>query len=297
MHINNRCELLLRVAVATASRSRAHGLSQSNVYDFTKWGTKRARYGFIPTETTAIKVTFPVGLRQQAATIADHMRDRHAQISSDEECVFEYARFLLLKIYMGDVWHAHMLRPHLYMRLCEELGMGVIAHDPVSALDIDNHNKRLAKTTTLYSVMFGEEAGRLWHEDAGHEAALLHAVKLEAGNATSVKTAQTKMNVCGEEELRVFVKDLNGKTYAVYAHATDMIDALKARIQDSQGIPIDQQRIIFAGKQLEDDWTLEDCRLVDQSTVHLVLREDRHVTPSVMVLLGATPASATNAAT
>eukprot|EP00798_Chlamydomonas_sp_ICE-L_P015811 gene15811-21930_t len=110
------------------------------------------------------------------------------------------------------------------MRLCEELGMGVIAHDPVSALDIDNHNKRLAKTTTLYSVMFGEEAGRLWHKDAGHEAALLHAVKLEAGNATSVKTAQTKM--------RVFVKDINGETYIVYAHATDTIYLLKTRLRD-----------------------------------------------------------------
>eukprot|EP00798_Chlamydomonas_sp_ICE-L_P004512 gene4512-14673_t len=149
-------------------------------------------------------------LRQQATVIAAHMRETHSKLIIDEERVFEYARFLLLKTYMEDgslppalapsgivdeVWQAHMLRPHLYMRLCEELGMGVIAHDPDTALDIDNHNKRLAKTTKLYAVMFGGEAGHMWHENAGHAAALLPAVKLEAGNATPVKTAQTEMNI------------------------------------------------------------------------------------------------------
>eukprot|EP00798_Chlamydomonas_sp_ICE-L_P002403 gene2403-8712_t len=169
------------------------------------------------------------------------------------------------------------------MRLCEELGMGVIAHDPDTALDIDNHNKRLAKTTKLYAVMFGEEAGHLWHEDAGHEAALLPAVKLEAGNAKkggkktarrlpgpeSAKTAQTKMNVCGEEELKVFAKTLTGKIVTVYAHATDTIYELKSRIYDSEGVPPNMQVLIFDSKHMENGRTLLESNIVNESTVHL----------------------------
>eukprot|EP00798_Chlamydomonas_sp_ICE-L_P004513 gene4513-14674_t len=216
-------------------------------------------------------------LRQQAATIAAHMRDMHAQLSSDEECVFEYARFLLLKIYMGDVWHAHMLRPHLYMRLCEELGMGVIAHDPATALGIDNHNKRLDKTTKLYAVMFGEEAGRLWHEAAGHEAALLPATKLAAGNTTkredettsrwpgpeSAKTAQTKMKILGEGVMQVFGKTFTGVTLTVQVCASDTIYQLKTKLYE------EDLRRIFAGNQLEDGRTLDDNNIVNECTLPL----------------------------
>eukprot|EP00798_Chlamydomonas_sp_ICE-L_P013619 gene13619-19496_t len=240
-------------------------------------------------------------LRQQANAIWAYMRETHPKLSSDTDRIFEYARFLLLKAYMEDasmppmlapsgivdeVWHAHMLRPHLYMRLCEELGMGVIAHDPDTALDIDNHNKRLAKTTKLYAVMFEEEAGSLWREDAGHEAALLPAGKLEAGNATTrgdattsrlhgrvSKTSQTKMNVCGGEELVFSVKMLTGTTYNVHAHTASTIDMIKRRVQVVGGIPSDQQRLIFKGKHLEDGRTLADYNVVNGSMVHLVLRQ------------------------
>jgi ubiquitin len=91
-----------------------------------------------------------------------------------------------------------------------------------------------------------------------------------SGSASSCSALSSALNMRGGMQL--FVKTLTGKTVSIEVEEGESIEDVKAKIAEKEGIPPEQQRLIFGGQQLQDAKTLDDYNVGDDATLHLVLR-------------------------
>jgi ubiquitin len=195
----------------------------------------------------------------------------------------EYERFMALKAKLADfdaqqlspslavdhMWHQHILDTRAYEPDCKAFCDRLIHHDPRSGVGLAERRGRALTTLVEYRRAFGP-------------LTVVELARWKYGDAEVDEVVSALLLDTARRSFEIFIKTLMGKTIPLEVEPTDSIENVKAKIHDKEGIPPDRQRLIFAGKQLDNGSTVSHYAIQEKSSVFLILRSDKEV----MVPLG-----------
>ncbi|CAG7724282.1 unnamed protein product [Allacma fusca] len=163
-----------------------------------------------------------------------------------------------------------------------------IQYDNVSAdrdalVELKVHNKRktfvIPNSWKCNNQSTFETNGRKYHfvRQSGEEGQL-NIGRLAADQSLTFEAASAVISRIGfsvrytTPGFRISVKNLGGSTFPLIIHGTDTVEIIKYKIQYHQGSPVDQQKLVFSGVQLDNRKTAQECHIQPDSTINLVLR-------------------------
>lgn len=214
-------------------------------------------------DTGAIEFLF--GSRLSKALRVPAQRAANHYAISKEDAIEELRRFLAIKVFTADVnatkisptplmdqlWHAAILDTQFYAELQSALGM-IIHHQPSGA---DEREAKLRED---------------WLTDM--TALYIHYFTAYPTELGLVQPSRTQYTDGTDTSISVFVNNLKGNIITFFFGTQTTIGLVKIGIQERDGTPVDHQQLYFAGKRLEDDETLADYGISNESALHLVLR-------------------------
>lgn len=219
----------------------------------------------------------------------------------------EDATILSPSLLIDRVWHEHILDTRGYAKACASLlgAPRLLHHDADGDLDHAARARRVETTMLCYRARFGRPPeGLAWNFDEAKEAAASAADPAQKrASGKRARVADTGLNAVGDthradrelrgrippphsssaraspvragppcEGMRIWVKSLAGKRLTINVTPNDLIEEVKAKVEDKEGTPVDMQRLVFAGRQLEDGLTLSKYNIHHDATLHILLR-------------------------
>jgi len=162
---------------------------------------------------------------------------------------------------MDAVWHAHILDTSSYIDTCRLIlgNGGYIHHNPYSGKNQEVKQACRKMSVAVFKQIFGVDPKQGWGLRESHE---------DYVNRLSSK----KRRRVSDNAFDVFVKTLESKTLTLKVDHETLVEDVKLMLQDAGEAPVDMQRLIFAGKQLEDGRTMRYYDIKYPSTLHLVQR-------------------------